>query len=808
MPSSRGGLSRQRRDAPQSPQKSQPAANSPRPTRRSTRSASRDREVPSSAPPAQELDAVIEEEVSDENGNREPSVGQSDSDISATTNSELQSLDAELIIDCLPSLCDDSTKILNLFRGVDGPTLAQLSESIHDPSTTACKRFELHVNRYGVSASAFGTTNRLFLNSEMIVLRLKADNDAVDNGRWRPDAVLYLANLAFFLATIVGGGDEQIDVALRRSYPVFPSLFTSIDPSSRFATKLIEETVDYGNKLRTQVFIKHARENMDQPNFDPDDILRQVFYSSDSGLGGLDFTGDRFTQCAEQVNSHIRQLRTFITQDSTTPIRLEELEAQYTWPEFMFQTQQWVMARRQELEASLGAQDGVADIVDHLQRGELTLEYPESSHIVSSPARTRETHGTTAATGQLVKSLQWMKAHNAQLSGLPMTDVDSQSQSAQGEIAESVADDNMANFGPDMVINDQDLQLANMLTSQFEAERAATQSQQIMAQLAVQAEEANKENRGPIAANLPAANPAPRFTDRQEGAQRIPWEEATQPRDHNGKRAAADSDDDEDDFVTDARPQAKRSHMEDNTLDPRLRHNPTSTIEMEEVGTSQPNLPPSAQPRPLSGRGGNKTGVVAALPASSGVTATQRSPVSSAGPSTSTDAVRPQSQASDVDVSASQSYRLVQERAKVATRELKHRQALPLITEGLPGESTQGPASPASQPAATYQERKAWTMQEETALIDFIGVYGPAYSKILKADNEEPVKYLQHRGQVQLKDKARNIKFAYLKAGDSLPAGFGAVSIGAKMVAKLREMGIEVEVSAGVDLTTRLRDKC
>ena len=53
-----------------------------------------------------------------------------------------------------------------------------------------------------------------------------------------------------------------------------------------------------------------------------------------------------------------------------------------------------------------------------------------------------------------------------------------------------------------------------------------------------------------------------------------------------------------------------------------------------------------------------------------------------------------------------------------------------------------------------------------------IGLYGPAYSKILLADAEddgdEMRGSLQARTQVQLKDKARNIKFAYLKSEEQV----------------------------------------
>ncbi|KAK5260750.1 hypothetical protein LTR40_003571 [Exophiala xenobiotica] len=50
---------------------------------------------------------------------------------------------------------------------------------------------------------------------------------------------------------------------------------------------------------------------------------------------------------------------------------------------------------------------------------------------------------------------------------------------------------------------------------------------------------------------------------------------------------------------------------------------------------------------------------------------------------------------------------------------------------------------------------------------------------------------LQSRDQVGLKDKARNIKLDFLKARRRLPRGFERVSIGDRMLNKLRELGID-----------------
>ena len=65
------------------------------------------------------------------------------------------------------------------------------------------------------------------------------------------------------------------------------------------------------------------------------------------------------------------------------------------------------------------------------------------------------------------------------------------------------------------------------------------------------------------------------------------------------------------------------------------------------------------------------------------------------------------------------------------------------------------------------QVRRRWEQSETDRLYELIQLNGPRYAKILKDDQDGEMfpdgPMLQNRGQVQLKDKARNIKFDYLK---------------------------------------------
>lgn len=84
---------------------------------------------------------------------------------------------------------------------------------------------------------------------------------------------------------------------------------------------------------------------------------------------------------------------------------------------------------------------------------------------------------------------------------------------------------------------------------------------------------------------------------------------------------------------------------------------------------------------------------------------------------------------------------------------------------------TSTPAAPA-QPRAPYYQRRPWTQEEEEALMSGLNtVQGPHWSQILElyGAGGRISEVLKDRNQVQLKDKARNLKLFFLKTGVKMP---------------------------------------
>lgn len=771
MPSSRGGLSRPRRTTPQSPQKPQSQLGVTQPTRRATRSASREPEPDAKQQQVSALEAVIEEQVQDGLDLEDPSLAYSQlTGLSLETQNELAKVDPDLIVEALPGLYDDAVKVIDLFQGLDEGDLSIIYNEAHDAGEPTAKRIGFRMNRLVDSLKPFGAT-RILINPEIIIRKLRGNHNVNDDGRWRPDAVLYLANVALLLGTLVGGLGTQPADLLDQAYVLFPILFVPASPMSRFSTASMRQSIELANLLRTHFFIHCTRRDMNSPSYDPDDALKDIFYY-DGQLRGLECTGAESSFYIRLIEDHLRHIRTFFSEDANASVRLADLEGAFPWSTFMHQALLWATARREELGDSIVQQGGVEDVVASLQEADAVNAFTNANAELaqSSVASNRPSGKTLRDNLARKKELDASRAREMEEASFV-----SQDPSVQGEIAESIVQDNIGTFAMD------DEELGSVLVAELQGD--PERSQQLMQEgLAHLARKANNQ----MSAAHPPPPPPPRFLDRQEGAQRLTFDEASQAGPSRKRGPVPESDDGE--FQTDSRAQSKRRRVDDHNIDPALRGNALSEWDMDEPTSPQPTLPPASAPRPRGGRP-RTTGVAAAQPTSSAPAATGNTEASELSDLGQVGAL-PAPTAGDGELESAELLRKVQEKAKAITRQRKSN-VLTQLPSGSPDPTQNTP--PASQ-AITYQERKAWTPAEEQRLFDLIGIHGPAYSKILKDDKDDPIPLLQSRSQVQLKDKARNIKMSFYKSGTPLQPGFGAVSIGKKQVEKLQALGILIEV--------------
>ncbi|KAL9629841.1 MAG: hypothetical protein Q9164_006700 [Protoblastenia rupestris] len=94
----------------------------------------------------------------------------------------------------------------------------------------------------------------------------------------------------------------------------------------------------------------------------------------------------------------------------------------------------------------------------------------------------------------------------------------------------------------------------------------------------------------------------------------------------------------------------------------------------------------------------------------------------------------------------------------------------------------------------TPQPRQSWTVAEVDQLLRLIERYGCSYARAKKEDEmQDNILGENERDAESIRQKARNMKFDYIKAGFPLPAGFQHVLLDVKFIRRLRELGVNYD---------------
>jgi hypothetical protein len=410
-------------------------------------------------------------------------------------------------------------------------------------------------------------------------------------------------------------------------------------------------------------------------------------------------------------DARIAEINKFVTTDGRNPVKVDALAKAFPWSNYLATMVDWLEARTQELQGQIAAQGGIDHIVQCIQEGDKSpLDYqPAQPEIAEQQfpldpdlpgvARSQPTPGRRI-NPNVVEEIRRLKAMQREKEATHELDRGSAQLAAA---AVSLGNAFQESFEQGPVADDN----MSLMTD--------AQTQQVLSTLASQARESNKEN---------IVQRQPSLLDRQANARKVPFNSQSP-----GKRAR-DDDDDEDEFETDSRPvkQVRRGRPPRSSL-PQSTPGPSAQAQ----GQFSSSGPFATQPIPAS-----RELMTYAAPAS---TAPVRTPASPNSP-----------------LPRSSQWQEANAAAKLSSK--YHRDRLSTL-----------------EPQTKIQNRRAWSAEETERLMELIALNGPAYSKILTDDrnvelypgtgeegDERPVAgALQGRNQVQLKDKARNVKLDFIK---------------------------------------------
>ena len=868
-----------RKDSPLSPAKAPPAAITPDASsqnKRKTRSSSR--EITTAQQELQNIETIIpptvheaDEEIPDP-VEEVAEVDTLDSSLpyaSSTGSSQqelVDALDRDTIIDNLQILYDDSIALISFFEAVDENALRQTCAALLQPNPRVRRLFQTKVKRFLDTREGYGGNhygeNAEFVRPDIVNLKLLGTTqiDVIPSGTWRPDGVLFIANLALQLVKVASSSADDHRDYLEFVFGNFPEPFLEYQlfPISAEASK---ETLDFMVEILTQVYISKVEEKFSEPHFDPDDELDEVFFDEDGTVKG---SSEKATH-AKTLN-RIETIRSFFNVTAPQHIDIEAFRNEFPWSDFVVRVAKWSVARKEELCKMIELKGGMEKLIDLLQAGNFEADTPqphgdggdlETADLVGdideqeSPSEvsaqeadeasanhrfvrmnargaSHQEHG--AQTEEPVDAqmpaagiITDVKAMRSQLNNYRAakalsaahipganTDLATDEQSESGrEIAQSPtpALDNggeVADIDDNQVPNiDEEFeqpQSPDQVGAPDETEEVvATQLTNIVMQtIRRQNEQSNKENKATAAKKVSLLDP-------QEGAERLEWDENFGDEDmppprRSPKRSRLqtqdDSDEDETAFEKDTRTTKRaRVNVAERTRRPlATTHTRFEDVEDDAESVDGDGNGKKVQPRALTSRTRNKPSrsrqaeasaspgpARRKLPFSSsqpadlriqGFSSSSRAPLqpipssnrglpSSSAPSRSARTTNPSSLPTPACLPPSHQAPPRSRHLPSPSEEPPRTQVVQVNREAKERVRMARDLAQNRQPA---QSRKAYSVEEVERLMEMIELYGTKWARILQEDGaHEEGAVLQRRSQVQLKDKARNLKIDFLK---------------------------------------------
>jgi hypothetical protein len=721
------------------------------------------------------------------------------SGISSYTQYELSKLDQESMANALPFLYQYSDSLLNVFSSGDAGQLERLHLDLQEPNSRASKKLNTLFEGFMLNRKHYGDDTPIDLDIAVRALAGLRRADEIPDGAWRPDAALYLANLAQYISSIYASNEESEDAKdiLNSVFNSFPAPFGPVfdnearAPQYHPSDSLVNDTLSLVLEIRTQYLLQELSRKHQDPAFDPDETLRAIFYVDHDRLRGPDYMDELsiLPSAFEAIfTKRITAVRRHFSNDISKPVDFDGLRRAFPYTTFLVRLARWAQLMTKQHKDVIKAHGGISQIQSQLQdvyerrqsgeEGELMVgsqsrlaagqggaqrnsEGIETSEVVKVTDDTvpvgvyainssNEVQASKALKrkSQPRKSFEWrakqQQTYNQMLAESKARKAAAATKKAQEALPlpMNAATYDIQPSGGDEVV----------LTSPARTQDGAVLSQEVLTVLAT-LEEHNKQSNKENIDNSRERKRA--FIDRQPGAERITFDSqdeiSTVREKTTTKRKAPqtddDDDDDDDDFEVDRRTAHPASRRQVSTQPPRV----------GEISRGSPSKRARAEDSPRN--------VV-------------------------NEEDNDDEEEDDDNVAASSQLR--QEEANKNQRRsvssLPSHARLPLHErhDVPPPSSAPVGASSAELPVSTQlthlnraarentarlivkprqpQQRSRWTNVEANRLVKLIEDYGVSWSNLLRLDYNYPGgAMLSHRDQVSLKDKARNIKMECLK---------------------------------------------
>ncbi|KAF4552304.1 Hypothetical protein D9617_10g072850 [Elsinoe fawcettii] len=652
---------------------------------------------------------------------------------------EVADLDPDAILGSLPDLDSMAEGILNTAAPEQAgfEALKENALRLNDNASSSRKYLLGRVRTFGRMQGDFG--RQTFIDPEHILralLDLEAHSE-LPNTPYRPDDVLYKANLVSFLQIIFDSRTpEKVFETMNSLDSQFPmALLAALRSETEYQglvgeSQLVDATRSLALEIRIQFFI-HAliQGEIDEPL---ETTLARVFlFELDDDTYGipaeLNVDSIRPFNDAMHANDahsfytsvieHIDGLRRLMDScHDNVELAITRLREENSWEDFCTRVLSWVQLRHQELDRMIDERGGVESIVDQLRKEVESVQNqndPALDPAIGGPGSSRP----SLATNDNIAILR--QRRQQQLKGI-RADIDAMT-------SEGIADlQNYNSAGNDILMDD------NQAESVQPQSRSSVDAAMRNRLLALQANNAGQENR--------------RFIDRQANARRIAFDDTQQSQ-----------------GLQDSVPNSSYPGTYPGTspVARRRRH--------DEIESPEPSQDQAFQ---MDSR-------VHAAP--------QRAPAANMIPSSALTNRNVRPRTSNMDDVTQGNIRIPEvqrtnpgQAVPPYNTDRTHYSGADLLEHATQLARLNAPAR--NKPRA----RTPWSREENDALIELVAELGTGWSEIKKVDASRG-NVMKDRSPEDIRFRARNVKVTILQGPglDALPPGFEDVPLGKKEIDKL-----------------------
>lgn len=259
------------------------------------------------------------------------------------------------------------------------PVLRRINRSIQQDGTVESIQSDL--GQHASHIKNFEDVFDLFAGVLPFIRPVAVERALLDEERHLIDEVLWIGNLAKFMLDLARCDANAIarHATLQRLDNLFPQDLVSTAGGARETD--LDATLDMALAIRTQVAIALLRTNLvdNDVDEDPDNILKEVFLDSEgqtlkSWSGAPDFLdvdGALDVRFSEKAMRRVKNISGCFPRDDASLQRgdyvdWERLEDAYSWEGFMKEANVWVATRQKELLESVERKGGVSGIREDL----------------------------------------------------------------------------------------------------------------------------------------------------------------------------------------------------------------------------------------------------------------------------------------------------------------------------------------------------------------------------------------------------------------------------------------------------------